>query len=140
MGQLKAISGGGQHDGVVTDDISPSHGMDTHFVAGTFSRHPDTSVTGILFIIKVIGLIQHLDKSSGCPAGSILLETVMDFDYLRIILGSKNFGCLLGQPEERVDPDAVVGRKDNRDLGGSLRDGLTNIIGMSRGSNHKNLS
>jgi hypothetical protein len=57
VGQLEAIPGGGQHHGMIADDIPSTDGMDTNLGAGTFSRHSNASVASILLIIKVISLI-----------------------------------------------------------------------------------
>jgi hypothetical protein len=120
VNQFKAIPGGCQHDGVITDHIAAADGMDADLAASTLAGHPDAPVAGILFVIKAISLIKDLDKATGCAAGGILFEAVMHFDNLGIIIGPKDFSSLLGEPEEGVDPDAIVGGEDHGNSLGCL--------------------
>ena len=109
MNQLQAVSWSRQHHGMITHHISSTDGMDTNLTPSALSGHPDTSVTGILLVIKAICLIEDLNKPAGCAAGGILFKAVVNLDHLGVIIRPKDFSRLLGEPEEGIDPDAVIG-------------------------------
>lgn len=94
--QFQSIPGGGQHDGVVTDNIATADGVNSNLAPGSFAGHPDASMAGILLVLKVISLIQNLDKPAGSAAGRIFFETVMHLDHLGIVFRAQNLSSLLG--------------------------------------------
>ena len=125
---------------MVADDISAAKGMHANFGAGTFAHEAFATMADIGLVTQVAFFGQDFGEAASGAAGRVFFVPVVHLDDFEVKVGSEDLRRLAGQPKEGIDPDAVVGGKDDGDGFGSLANEVAGGLILSRSADDENFA
>ena len=108
MSELHALADIGKDDGVITDNIAPTDGMDADLLRRAGSDIAEASVAAVLVILETAHVGEDLYQSTGGAAGAVFFQAVMHLQHFEIKIRAQQFRRLACEPEEGVHADAEV--------------------------------
>jgi len=139
VGQLHALAEGGEHDGVVSDDVAAAEGVDADLGLGAFAGDALAAVAEGLGAELAL-LKDDLEQAGGGAAGGVLLEAVVHLHDLGVVVVAQHGGGAAGEREEEVHADGVVARPDAADLSGLGEEVFFLLGGVAGGADDEGLA
>ena len=116
MSEFDALAIGGEHDGVVADDVTTAEGVHADFLAGAGADVADAAVGDVVFVRGAGFLVEDIEEAPGGAGGGIDFVAVVHLgDFNVEALVAEDGGGFPREPEEGVDADGEVGGVDDGD-------------------------